>query len=66
MDDGKERVCQVGYINPDMEHVLISIFNPALLNPDRSFVQVAITIESAIALRAELNAFLKAHGVQAN
>lgn len=61
-----ERVAEIGYINDAHEHALISIFDPALLTaydgpqPQRS-VQVAITISSAIELRAKLDAFLAAH-----
>lgn len=56
----------VGYINDLCEVALISIFEPLLFNPGPDFVQVAITIEEAICLRAELNAFLDRHGVVAN
>lgn len=59
-----ERVAEVGYINSDMEHALVSIYEPALLNPSMDGVQVAITIESAILLRANLNRFLAQHGVE--
>jgi hypothetical protein len=61
-----ERIGEVGYIDEEKKHALIGIYEPALLNHGADFVQVAITIESAIALRAELNAFLAAHGVRAN
>ena len=63
-----EEVRPVGYINGHMKHVLITIRDPTLVNGGlrRDFVQVAITIESAIVLRAELNAFLKEHDVREN
>jgi hypothetical protein len=48
-----------------MKHALVSIYNPALLNANTKhhFVQIAISIDGAISLRAELNLFLKQHGV---
>lgn len=58
-----ERIAKVGYINSDMEHALISIYEPALLNPSDNSVQVVISIEGAISLRAELNHFLSMHGI---
>ena len=65
---GIEWIAPVGYINDEERHLLIGIWNPALLSPHKdvngSSVQVAITIESAMTLRAELDAFLAAHGVQ--
>ena len=66
--DNAERVCEVGYINDQLKHVLISVLNPSLCNAQRptKLVQIAITIDSAITLRAELNAFLKAHGIIEN
>ena len=59
----EERIAPVGYINDKCEHALISIYNPALLNPSSASVQVAISIDGAITLRAALNAFLRDHGV---
>lgn len=62
-----ERIADVGYINPEMKHCLISIYNPSLLNSDgKEFVQVAITVDNAIILRANLNKFLLDHGLQVN
>ena len=63
--DKAEHVCEVGYINDEMKHVLISIQHPTLTNvyPKPSCIQVALTIDSAIVLRAELNAFLAQHGI---
>lgn len=61
-----ERIAEVGYINSECKHTLISIYHPALLNPGPGFVQVAISIDGAITLQAELNAFLAAHGVHPN
>lgn len=58
-----ERIAEVGYINSSMEHALISIYEPALLNPAGNSIQVAISIEGAIRLRAELNRFLSMHGI---
>lgn len=60
-----EVVYPVGYINDDRQHVMISIRNPTLLQPDRKFVQVTITIGNAVVLRDSLNAFLDAHEKQA-
>lgn len=61
-----ERVAPVGYINEDRLHALISIYDPALLNAyNKDAVQVAITIDTAIELRAELNRFLEQHGITA-
>ena len=62
----KERIAEVGYINDKCEHALISIYDPALKNFGTNFVQVAVTIDGAITLRAELNAFLRKHGIQQN
>lgn len=60
----EERVCEIGYINKEMKHALITIINPALRNVSNpSVIQVAVSIDGAIALRAELNAFLKMHGI---
>lgn len=59
-----ERVGPVGYINDERAHALISIYSPTLLNAGTDFVQVAVSIDSALTLRAELNAFLAAHGVR--
>lgn len=56
-----ERIAEVGYINPDQQHALVSIYNPALLNPGSDFVQVAVSIKGAIKLRDELDAFLAMH-----
>lgn len=64
MTMAKERIHEIGYINDDRQHVLISIHNPAILPvPHDNFVQFAITIDGAIELRAHLNAFLDAHGL---
>ena len=60
-----ERIDPVGYINEEHEHILLGFRDPALFNPSRPperWVQVAITIESAVQLRAELDAFLRSHG----
>lgn len=62
-----ERVAEVGYINADEEHALISIFEPPLLNAttsqwkDRTSVQVALSIDTARLLASNLQAFLEAH-----
>lgn len=61
-----ERIAEVGYINEKLEHAVISIYNPPILNPGSDWVQVVLTIDGAIKLRAELNAFLTRHGVVAN
>jgi hypothetical protein len=62
-----EEVCDIGYINPERKHALISIKAPSLnschCSWQRNMAQFAITIESAIVLRAKLNAFLAQHGV---
>lgn len=58
-----ERIAEVGYINEHMMHAMISIYNPAIINAEQASVQVVISIDGAIQLRAELNAFLKQHGV---
>ena len=65
-DEREESIAGVGYINDEHKHALISIFNPALLNPRRDYLQFAITIETAIQLRAALNAFLNQHGIRPN
>ena len=48
----------IGHINDDRAHVLISVREPSLVNCRKDFAQVAITIENAIVLRAELNVLL--------
>lgn len=61
-----ERIGEVGYINPEKRHALIGVWNPALINKGEDFVQIVLSIDGAIQLRAELNAFLEMHGVVAN
>lgn len=61
MIDTAEKIDQIGYVNPDCEHALISIFKPALATSGNGYVQVAITIDGAIKLYAELDAFLRSH-----
>ena len=56
----------VGYINDELKHALLSISPPALANLGDDFVQVAISIEQAIELRAALNQFLVEHGIKPN
>lgn len=63
MSRTEERIAEVGYINTQKQHALISVYHPSLLNAGSDFVQVAISIDSAIKLRAELNAFLGSHGI---
>lgn len=59
-----EQIHEIGYVNAEMKHAMISITEPALCTPfNTKFVQIVITIEGAIELRAQLNAFLLAHGV---
>ena len=53
-----ERIAKVGFINEEQKHALISIYNPALINAGSDWVQVAVSIDGAMALKAELNAFL--------
>jgi hypothetical protein len=59
----EERISQVGYINGEMKHALISIYGAALLNPNRieKSVQVAISIKGATELRDRLDEFLAGH-----
>lgn len=56
-----ERIAQVGYINDECLHALISIYQPALINAGENSVQVALTITSAETLHWELGAFLRKH-----
>lgn len=63
MNDDQERIGPLGYANDERTHLLISIFGPSILNPGEDFVQVALSIDNAITLRAELNAFIKQHGI---
>jgi hypothetical protein len=56
-----ERIADVGYINSERRHALISIYDPALLNPGKDSVQVAISLEGATALRDRLDEFLSRH-----
>jgi hypothetical protein len=61
----KECVGPVGYINEDCEHAMMTFVNPTLVNAaDKRFVQIVVSIDSAILLRAGLNAFLTLHGVR--
>jgi hypothetical protein len=59
----EERIAQVGYINEEMQHALISIYGAALLNPSvaNKSVQVAMSIKGATALRDRLDEFLSEH-----
>lgn len=56
----------VGYINEHQQVALVHIESPGIVNAGVDFVQIAITVETAIDLRAALNAFLKVHGVVAH
>ena len=61
-----EEIAGIGYINDERKHVMMSIRDPSLCNLPRghnSFVQVVITIDNAILLRAMLNKFLTEHGL---
>jgi len=58
---GEEHIAEIGYINDDLEHALVSIYNPALLNPGAGSVQVALSIKGAVRLRDELDKFLMTH-----
>lgn len=51
--------------SPD-PRVLLSIDNPLLTRVGGDYVQIVVTIENAVAIRAALNGFLVTHGVQAN
>ncbi len=55
---GPERVAEVGYINEQRKHALISVYNPAVLNPGTDFVQVAVTIATLRDLRDKIDEFL--------
>lgn len=57
----EETVHEVGYINDEHRHALISVHNPSLLNANDQFVQIALSIDSAITLRDNLNSFLARH-----
>lgn len=60
----EEGIGELGYINEDMQHVLINIRDPALVNPQYASgrsVQVALTIETATILSAKLSEFLDQH-----
>lgn len=62
-----EEILELGYINEEMKHAMISVKNPTLLNDGKfgndtpQFCQLVITIESAIILKAKLDQFLKGH-----
>lgn len=56
-----ERVAPVGYINDARQHALVSVYNPAILNPGSDSVQVVVSIESARVLRDNLDLFLAQH-----
>ena len=61
-----EKLAGIGYLSPGLEHVLLSFRNPAVCNAipalpafgHKDVVQIALTIDTAIDLRAALNAFL--------
>jgi len=58
-----EQVHDVGYVNEERKHLLISISEPTMCVPfNVEFVQIVITIETAMELRAQLDAFLIKHG----
>ena len=57
-----EQIHDIGYVNEQQKHCLISISNPPLVSPGPNFLQLIITIEGAMELRAQLNAFLLRHG----
>lgn len=66
-----ERIDDIGYINADRQHALISVFDPPLLNASTEFahanwrgVQVALSIEAAADLYQKLGAFLADHKVR--
>jgi hypothetical protein len=56
-----ERIAPVGYVNPSLQHAVVSIYHPALLNPGADFVQVVISIDGATKLRDSLDEFLRLH-----
>lgn len=58
-----EQIPAIGYLNADYAHALVSIHYPPMVNPGENFIQIALTIEGALKLRAALNVFLDAHGV---
>jgi hypothetical protein len=53
----------IGYINDDKAHALISIKDAVLTDKwdDDKFSQVVLTIEDAIVLRSKLSDFIKSH-----
>jgi hypothetical protein len=57
----QERIAEVGYINEAMEHAMISIYDPAILNAGGTWVQVVISIDGATRLRDELDRFIADH-----
>jgi len=51
----------VGYINDEERHCMISVKRPAMSNPRSPFVQVVLKIEDARRLCDLLEEFLEAH-----
>jgi hypothetical protein len=56
-------ICEIGYINTERKHALISVRNPTLCNApyNTGVVQVAITLSSAREMKAKFHAFLEWH-----
>lgn len=51
----------IGYLDDKREFALISVFNVPLINPGDWGVQIALTIDGAMALRETLDEFLTLH-----
>lgn len=56
----------VGYINDECAHAMISINSPVMVNADPNFAQVVMTIADAERLSDRLRAFLLVHGINMN
>ena len=55
----EEWVAPVGFCNTETEHVLLSFYNPQIINVAPQSAQIVLTLDGAISLRAELDSFLK-------
>ena len=63
-----EQCGPVVYINDDKVHCCMSVYNPAVFSicPASGLAQLVVSVDTALDLRAALNAFLAQHGVKAN
>lgn len=65
-DDRQE--VSAGYINMALDHVMVSVKRPTMINihDDKNFVQVVLTMGGALALRNQLDRLIASHGSDAS